>query len=175
MRGLLLRAARAELLRRARANGNDGRAPLDDLAASATDEALTTIERDLHTYRGQSRFTTWAAKFALYEAGVQFHAHAWRERPIPPESDGVAQLAHAYRDGEIDAQTAEPLRRVRDLLTERLTEHERFVVIALALNQVPIDVLAERLGTTRGALYQTLHEARLALRSGLADRAPADR
>ncbi len=53
--------------------------------------------------------------------------------------------------------------------SRRLTEHQRFVVIALALNEVPIDVLAERLGTTRGALYETLREARLAIRNGLSE------
>ncbi|MDP9401140.1 MAG: hypothetical protein M3P39_09415 [Actinomycetota bacterium] len=40
--------------------------------------------------------------------------------------------------------------------------------MALALNEVPIDVLAERLGTTRGALYKTLHDARRKLRAHLA-------
>jgi hypothetical protein len=54
----------------------------------------------------------------------------------------------------------------------RVADHQRFVVIALALNEVPIDVLAERLGTTRGALYETLREARLAIRIGLAEASP---
>jgi RNA polymerase sigma-70 factor, ECF subfamily len=44
------------------------------------------------------------------------------------------------------------------------------VLVALALNGVPIDVLAERLGTTRGALYKTLHDARRKLRKQLEDR-----
>jgi RNA polymerase sigma-70 factor (ECF subfamily) len=39
----------------------------------------------------------------------------------------------------------------------------------VALNDVPIDVLAERLNTTRGALYKTIHDARRKLRSHLAD------
>jgi RNA polymerase sigma-70 factor, ECF subfamily len=56
--------------------------------------------------------------------------------------------------------------------SRRLTEHQRFVVIALALNEVPIDVLAERLGPTRGALDETLREARLAIRSGLSEASP---
>ena len=44
------------------------------------------------------------------------------------------------------------------------------VLVALALNGVPIDVLAERLGTTRGALYKTLHDARRKLRRHLEER-----
>ena len=166
LRAVLLRAARSDLLRRARSNGQASRAALEDLATSATDNALKAIQRDLHTYRGQSRFTTWAAKFVLYEVGVQFQAHAWRDRPIPPEADGLAQLVDARRDGDV---AAEQLCRVPALLSGRLTEHQRSVVIALALNDVPIDVLAERLGTTRGALYETLREARLAIRNGLSE------
>jgi RNA polymerase sigma-70 factor, ECF subfamily len=168
LRALLLRAARSELRRRARTNGGNGHPPLDDLAISATEDALTAIARDLCAYSGQSRFTTWAAKFVLYEAAVQFRVHAWLGRSLPPDSDGLAQLVGAQRDGDIDAEeTAEQLCRVRSLLTGHLTEHQRFVVIALALNEVPIDVLAQRLGTTRGALYEALREARLAIRSGL--------
>jgi len=51
-----------------------------------------------------------------------------------------------------------------------LTEHQREVLVAIALNGVPIDVLADRLNTTRGALYKTLHDARRKLRSDLATR-----
>ncbi len=172
LRALLLRAARSELARRARADGDESRAPRDDLAIRATESALAAIERDLRTYGGQSRFTTWAAKFALYEAAVQFRLHAWRDRPLPTESDGLALLIRAQGDADLGAGTAAQLCRMRELLADRLTEHQRFAVIALALSQVPIDVLAERLGTTRGALYETLHEARLAIRSGLSETPP---
>ena len=51
-----------------------------------------------------------------------------------------------------------------------MTPHQRRVLVALALNGVPIDVLAERLQTTRGALYKTLHDARQKLRGHLDER-----
>jgi RNA polymerase sigma-70 factor, ECF subfamily len=172
LRAVLLRAARSELARRACAAGDESQAPLDDLAIRATDAALAAIERDLRAYGGQSRFTTWAAKFALYEAAVQFRLHAWRDRPLPTESDGLALLVRAQGDRDIGADTAAQLCRVREVLANRLTEHQRFVVIALAVNEVPIDVLAERLGTTRGALYETLHAARVAIRPGLSEMPP---
>ncbi len=53
---------------------------------------------------------------------------------------------------------------------ERLTARQREVVVAIVLNDVPIDVLAERLNTTRGALYKSLHDARRKLRAALAAR-----
>ena len=55
-------------------------------------------------------------------------------------------------------------------MREALTAHQRRVMSALALNGVPIDVLAERLGTNRGALYKTLHDARRKLRNHLSER-----
>jgi RNA polymerase sigma-70 factor (ECF subfamily) len=67
------------------------------------------------------------------------------------------------------AEDAEVLAAVQDGIAA-LTPHQRDVLTALALNEVPIDVLAERLGTTRGALYKTLHDARRNLRGHLAAR-----
>jgi RNA polymerase sigma-70 factor (ECF subfamily) len=64
----------------------------------------------------------------------------------------------------------------RDLLgalreeVERLTARQQEVFVAIAFNDVPIDVLAERLCSSRGALYKTLHDARRKLRAGLAAR-----
>jgi RNA polymerase sigma-70 factor, ECF subfamily len=57
---------------------------------------------------------------------------------------------------------------VGDAIAKVLTPHQRTVLVAITLNDVPIDVLAERLGTTRGALYKTLHDARKKLRARLA-------
>ena len=66
------------------------------------------------------------------------------------------------------AEDAELLRELQRAVREELTPHQRDVFVALALNEVPIDVLAERLDTTRGALYKTLHDARTKLRRELA-------
>ena len=61
-------------------------------------------------------------------------------------------------------ERGELLADIARAIEEELTPHQREVLVALALNEVPIDVLAERLGTTRGALYKTLHDARRKLR-----------
>ncbi len=126
------------------------------------------IMRQLHTFRGDSRFTTWAYKFALLEAAVKVRRHAWNGREVPLEPDGWAHLADRRAAPDTDAETAELIGAVGDLIRARLTPHQRTVLIAVAINDVPIDVLAERLNTTRGALYKTLHDARRKLRSELA-------
>ena len=59
---------------------------------------------------------------------------------------------------------------LRETIDSQLSRHQREVLLAVALRGVPIDVLAERLSTTRGALYKTIHDARRKLRARLAQR-----
>jgi RNA polymerase sigma-70 factor (ECF subfamily) len=165
---LLLRAARFEVARRRRALSGLHPDEVRDLATQAADDALMAILRKLHTYRGDSRFTTWAYKFALLEAAVRVRSRAWQGREVPLEADGWAALPDGHPSPHTDAETAELLRAVRDAIADGLTPHQRAVLIAVTLNDVPIDVLAQRLGTTRGALYKTLHDARKKLRARLA-------
>jgi len=165
---LLVRAARFEIARRARASGSGRPSDLDDLATQAAADALMAIMRKLHTYRGDSRFTTWAYKFVLLEAAVKIRRRAWQGREVPLEEAGWARLADRRGSPDTDAETAELIDAVGCAIAEALTPHQREVLIALTLNDVPIDVLAERLSTTRGALYKTLHDGRKKLRARLA-------
>jgi RNA polymerase sigma-70 factor, ECF subfamily len=169
LHALLLRAARFEVARRPRGVTERASSDLDDIAMQAADDALVAIMSKLHTYRGDSRFTTWAYKFALIEAGVKARRRAWHGREVPLETDGLAQLASDTRASPAgQAEASELTQAVRDAIAEVLTPHQRAVLVAITLNDVPIDVLAERRGTTRGALYKTLHDARHKLRAELA-------
>jgi RNA polymerase sigma-70 factor, ECF subfamily len=168
LHALLLGAARAEVARR-RAVAGAGSGDLDDLAVQAADDALVAVLSKLHTYRGDSRFTTWAYKFALLEAAVRLRKRPWIGRELPLEADGWAQLPDRRPSSSAQAEASELIHAVRDAIAEVLTPHQRAVLVALTLNDVPIDVLAERRGTTRGALYKTLHDGRRKLRARLAD------
>jgi RNA polymerase sigma-70 factor, ECF subfamily len=162
---LLLRATRFEVRRRR--GSLEGVVDLDDLATQAADDALMAVIAKLDTYRGDSRFTTWAYKFGLLEAAVHARKRRWRERQIPLEDAGWARLADASASPHDDAETAELLDAVAGAIKTELTDHQRTVLVAITLNDVPIDVLAERLDTTRGALYKTLHDARRKLREAV--------
>jgi RNA polymerase sigma-70 factor (ECF subfamily) len=164
---MLVRAARFEIGRRGRALGFNRPSDLDDLATQAASDALMAIMRKLPTYRGDSRFTTWAYKFALLEAGVKVRRRAWHGREVPLEYAGWAHLADGRAAPDTEAETAELIDAVGRAIEESLTPHQREVLIAITLNGVPIDVLAERLSTTRGALYKTLHDGRKKLRAHL--------
>jgi RNA polymerase sigma-70 factor (ECF subfamily) len=162
---LLLRAARFEVSRRCRMLCYPRGGDHDDLAHHAADDALVAVLGKLEQFRGDSRFTTWVYKFALYEAAVNVRRRAWQERELPLEPDAWPAFAsHALSPGEHLAES-ELLAALRVAIAERLSAHQREVLVAVTLNAIPIDVLAERLNTTRGALYKTLHDARKKLRS----------
>jgi RNA polymerase sigma-70 factor, ECF subfamily len=163
LHALLLRAARFELARRGQGRTGD----LDDLANQAADDALMAVLRKLPTYRGESRLTTWAYKFALLETAVQVRRRSWQGREVPLEADGWARLADRAAGPDQDAEYAELIAEIGAGIGQTLTPHQRTVLVALTLNDVPIDVLADRIGSTRGALYKTLHDARRKLRAHL--------
>jgi RNA polymerase sigma-70 factor, ECF subfamily len=164
---LLLRAARFEIGRRRAALSHVRGEELEDLATQAADDALVAILAKLHTYRGASRFTTWAYKFALLEAGVRVRRRAWQGREVVLEPESWPSFADDGPSVERGAEAAELLSALKQAVDEVLTPHQRSVFTALALNEVPIDVLSERMDTTRGALYKTLHDARTKLRAEL--------
>jgi RNA polymerase sigma-70 factor (ECF subfamily) len=170
LHALLLRAARFEVARRRPSlphlRGNE----LDDIATEAADDALMSVLARLDDYRGASRFTTWVYKFALLEAAVKLRKRAWqgREVPLEPETWSLFTSTGLGPDGE--TEQSELLGTIQRGIAEVLTPHQRRVLVALALNGVPIDVLADRMNTSRGALYKTLHDARQKLRKHLAER-----
>jgi RNA polymerase sigma-70 factor (ECF subfamily) len=166
---LLLKAARFEIGRRRGSLPHLRGGDLDDLAHQAADDALLAILRKLDDYRGESRFTTWAYKFALLEAAVKLRRRAWQSREIPLESEQWAVLADSESMPATSAESRELLGEIAKAIKTELSPHQREVLVAVALNGVPIDVLAERLNTTRGALYKTVHDARQKLRAHLAD------
>ena len=165
LHALLLRAAYHELRRRPSVIALE----LDDLAHQAADDALVAVLAKLDTFRGASRFTTWAYKFAILEAGVKARRRAWHGREIPLADEAWGAFADPGPSAHDSAATSELLRAIRAAVDTELTDHQREVFVALALQEVPIDVLAERRATTRGALYKTLHDARRRLRAALAD------
>jgi len=167
LHALLLRAARFEVSRRRSALPHVRGDDLDDLAVQAADDALMSVLRRLDDFRGASQFTTWAYKFALLEAAVKLRKRAWQGKEIPLEDEAWGSFSSTGLDPSAEAEQSELLATLRHAIDEILTAHQRRVLVALAIDGVPIDVLADRLATTRGALYKTLHDARRKLRKHL--------
>jgi RNA polymerase sigma-70 factor, ECF subfamily len=166
---LLLGAAYTEANRRQHLYPEIGGAELDDLCRQAADDAVVAVMAKLDGYRGASRFTTWAYAFAIFEVSVKLRRHAWRRGRIPTADDDTTWDRLAERAGTAEAgiESAELLRALRRAITEELTARQREVFVAVALNDVEIDVVADQLSSTRGAIYKVLHDARTKLRRRL--------
>jgi RNA polymerase sigma-70 factor, ECF subfamily len=164
---LLLRAARYEVARRRPTLPHLRGDELADIAQEAADDATVSVLARLDDFRGLSRLSTWAYKFALLEAAVKLRRRAWQGRELPLEPEQWTFVPAPGPTAGEEAERSELLDAIRDGIRAALSPHQRRVLVALALNGVPIDVLAERLGSTRGALYKTLHDARKKLRAHL--------
>ncbi len=170
LHALLLKAARFEVDRRRDTLPHLRGGDHEDLAQQSADDALLAVLGKLGEFRGESRFTTWAYKFALLEAGVKVRRRAWQDREVPLEDKAWLVLADARRAVQHEVETRDLIGALQEEIERSLSAHQRTVLVAVTLNDVPIDVLAERLGSTRGALYKTLHDARRKLRAALAER-----
>jgi RNA polymerase sigma-70 factor (ECF subfamily) len=142
---------------------------LEQIALESADDATVAVLSHLDDFRGESRFTTWAYKFAFLDATAKLRQRAWRGREIPTEPESWTLLSGSA-EADQSAELAELLAAIGAGIAEALTERQREALVAVAINGVAIEVVADRLGTTRGALYKTMHDARIKLREYLAER-----
>jgi RNA polymerase sigma-70 factor, ECF subfamily len=166
---LLLRGARAEAFRRVGSLPRRVMADIDDLAHQAADDAVTAVLRKLRAYRGDSRFTTWAYKFVIFEVSSALRREAWRGRELPADDERLGRLPDkATVDPVSETEGRELLTAIERAIAAELTPWQRQVFTAVVISSVPIDVLADRHATSRGAVYKVLHDARRKLRAALA-------
>ena len=167
LHALLLRVARHEAS--GRAQSLQVRGPeLDDLAQQAADDALMAIKAKVADFRGESRFTTWAYRFVMFEVSTKMGRHFWRNRPQAMDQESWERLPDPFP--VLPQQRLEQLELLAELLRaieEDLTVLQRRVFVAVALNDVPMDAFARELGSNRNAVYKTLFDARRKLRTSL--------
>jgi RNA polymerase sigma-70 factor, ECF subfamily len=171
LHALLLREARFEVRRRAAPLDHPSGGDLDDLAVQAADDAVVAILAKLDHFRGDSLFTTWARRFAQREAPAKIRRRLGRGRELPIEFDfeRTRMWAASNESPHERCVARESARTLALLIAEKLTAHQRRVLIALAVDGVATEELARRLDTTSGALYKTLHDARRKLKASLVD------
>jgi RNA polymerase sigma-70 factor (ECF subfamily) len=164
---LLLRAARAETSRRSaqlRISGPE----LDDLAFQAAADAMISILRKLDTFRGESRFTTWAYKFVIFEVSNKVGRHFWVNPPEHLDTEQWERLPDQFGYSPEDAaRSSELFDTIRATVERELSAHQREVFVAVVVNRVPLDALCQKLGTTRNAIYKTVYDARRKIHSSL--------
>jgi len=165
---LLVRIARSETRRRSRRLRVAG-PEMDDLAHQAAADALMAIIAKLGQFRGESRFTTWAYKFVIFEVSAKVGRHYWRQPVVAMAAEDWDKLPDRFGlEPSRQAEWQDLAAAVRRAVEEELTERQRQVFVALVLNGVPLDALAAELGSTRNAIYKTMFDARRKLRAALA-------
>ena len=131
-------------------------------------EALIKITGNLDSFRGESRFTTWAQKIAMNVALTELKRRRWRDVSL---QDLFAQREAADRGPAAPQLTPEELAlqdmvlgELRRMVDEVLTDRQREAVVAVLLEGMPISEVASRMGTNQNALYKLLHDARRTLK-----------
>jgi RNA polymerase sigma-70 factor (ECF subfamily) len=163
----LLRTAGAEASRRA------GRIPfsgpeLDDVVTQAADDATVAVLAKLDDFRGESRFTTWASKFAILEVSNKVGRHLWRSGGVRLDPEAWDAMPDRFGLGPgREAETRQILDGLREAVETELSARQRRIFDAIVLNEVPLDVLTLELGTNRNAIYKALFDARRKLRTAL--------
>ena len=141
----------------------------EDVALQCADDAMVNILARLDDFQGLSRFTTWAYKFVIFEVSSKVARHAWQRQPPAAEELEWERFPDALAaDPGERAERHEQLAALRRAIAEDLTPRQREVFVAIALNEVSIDVLSLELGSNRNAVYKNLFDARRRLRASLA-------
>jgi RNA polymerase sigma-70 factor, ECF subfamily len=165
---MLLRIARGEVRRRGPRLQVTG-PELDDLAHQAAADALIAITGKLGQFRGESRFTTWAYKFVIFEVSAKIGRHFWRHPSVPFDAEDWERLPGRFGfDPAQEAEWRDLLAALHRAVDEELTGRQRRVFVALVLNGVPLDTLVIEMASNRNAIYKTMFDARRKLRAALA-------
>jgi len=168
LHGMLVRIARGEVRRRAPRLQITG-PELDDLAHQAAADALVAITGKLGQFRGESRFTTWAYRFVIFEVSAKIGRHFWRHPDIPFDAEDWDRLPDRFGfDPAQQAEWGDLFAALRRAVDTELTPRQREIFVAIVLNDVPLDTLVIHLGSSRNAIYKMLFDARRKLRAALA-------
>lgn len=176
LRAYLLRAARYALHRSQGRLRHLGPASLDHLAEDCAQDALAAILGHLREFRGDSRFTTWAYKFAINTALASARREAWKHVSLEvllADAGGRTLLSESGPmavDPEHEARRTEAWAVIQDTIDHGLTERQRKALKALVVDEVPLDELVRHWGSTRDAVYKLLHDARRRLKTQLTAR-----
>ncbi|GAA1311494.1 DNA-directed RNA polymerase sigma-70 factor [Planotetraspora silvatica] len=167
---MLLRVARGEVSRRAPRLSISG-PELDDLAHQAAADAMMALTGKLEQFRGESRFTTWAYKFVIFEVSGKIGRHYWRKPDARLDTEDWERLPDRLGfDPAHQVEWHDLIVALHRAVDDDLTPHQRRVFIAIVLNGIPLDALVAEMDSNRNAIYKTLFDARRKLAASLAAR-----
>ena len=155
-----------------------GRSPaeLEQMAEDYAQDSVMRVLQRLDSFRGESRFTTWATRIALRIAISDLRRARYRDFRLDDlMAEGellparTASLPHDDRSPTPEgvAERADVQERIARALREGLTPRQRQALEAVVLQGVPLEVVAQQMGSNRNALYKLVHDARRKLRAEL--------
>jgi RNA polymerase sigma-70 factor (ECF subfamily) len=164
LRTVLVRGLRVALRGRVRQG-------LNEAAEDFAQEALIKIMANLNTFRGESRFTTWAQKIAVMTASTELRRKRWRDVSLQEVLDRYGtdsgesdRLADEQPTPEELTMRSTMVATVRRLVDQELTDKQREAIVAVMFEGMPLEEAAKRMGTNRNALYKLMHDARRRLK-----------
>lgn len=170
LRSILLRGLRASLSNRIRTD-------LDTITEDFVQDALLKVLDNLETFRGESRFTTWAQKIAIHVAYTELRRRRWKdvslqEMTTTDEGDQYTPsfMTDPNTGPERSASQNDMLDLVYEMIENDLTDRQREALVAIVQGGMPIDEVALRMDTNRNALYKLLHDARKRMQQTLIER-----
>jgi len=145
----------------------------DTLLEDTIQEAVLRVLDALQSFEGRSQFRTWVYKIAVRVALNELRRRRWRDVSLDglqnrePEEGPPRQFASTAAGPEATVERRDMLQRVRHIMAEELTERQHLALMAITVQGVPLEEVAQRMGTNRNALYKLLHDARVRLRKRL--------
>jgi RNA polymerase sigma-70 factor, ECF subfamily len=148
---------------------------ITQMAEDLAQDATLRVMENLDSFRGDSRFTTWATKIAVRVAISDLRRARYKDFSLDDlTADGDFLPASAANvnssplpNPEDATERSDVMVKISKALEDALTERQYQALSAVALQGVPLYIVAERMGTNRNALYKLLHDARRKLRSHL--------
>ena len=171
LRDLLVRAALAYLLRQQYPVEAFGADTYESVAEDYAHASFAIILERLDTFRAESRFTTWAYSIVVNLIADEMRRRAWRRRPLTPEGDGTrgALISDHEPAVEMVAERRALWELVNGIIQRELTPRQRTALLGRIVDEKPLIVLADELGTNKDNVYKLLHDARKHLKRALSE------
>lgn len=167
LRAILLRGLQRGLTDYVRTSGPE----FQPLAEDFTQEALLKVLANLQTFKGNSKFTTWAHKIAIRVALTELRRARWKNRSLDEMTSDETPYTfmptdQKRRPDEVTEQ-GDLVQKVLSIIREELTDKQREAMELVPMGGLPIEVAARQMGMKRNAMYKLIHDARVKLKTRL--------
>jgi RNA polymerase sigma-70 factor (ECF subfamily) len=151
------------------------RSEIEQVAQDLAQDALLTILKNLDEFRGESKFTTWAYRFAINMSLVEARRQRWKNLSLDRILENAELPDFQFEDKDSpdpdrSAQQQEIWEAVREVIEHELTDRQRAILTAVVFDDVPVDVVTKEFKMNRNAVYKMVHDARTKLKRRLEER-----